>query len=133
MNGPPERRRNKTLHRMQQEQTKPLRYSQKWQAMIVPEAEKGIQVIARDEKMQLISPELYNFSDDQRPHTALALREVVRGTSTGCTPAALRVHDHVSLHFSTTDNGPRAAACLFEDESAAYGRRALQSGGAILG
>ena len=82
---------------------------------------KGIQEIATDEKMQLISPELYNFSDDQRPHTALALREVVRGTSTGCAPAALRVHDHVSLHFSTTDNGPRAAACLFEDESAAHG------------
>jgi hypothetical protein len=33
---------------------------------------KGIQEIATDEKMQLISPELYNFSDDQRLRWRLA-------------------------------------------------------------
>src|SRR5690348_5959821 len=59
---------------------------------------------------------------DCGPGTVLALREVIRGTSTECAPAALRLHDHVSLHFSATDDGPRTAACVFEDESAAHGR-----------
>jgi len=39
---------------------------------IVPEAEKKYQETARDEKMLLISPGLYNFSDDHQPRWRFA-------------------------------------------------------------
>jgi hypothetical protein len=39
---------------------------------LCPKRKKGIQEIARDEKMQLISPELYNFSDDLWPRWRFA-------------------------------------------------------------
>src|SRR5580704_17910051 len=55
------------------------------------------------------------------------------GTSAGCAPAPFRVHHHVSLHLPATDDGPRAAARVSENEGAAHGRRTLQSSGAILG
>ena len=39
---------------------------------IVPEAEKKYQETARDEKMLLISPGLYNFSGDHQPRWRFA-------------------------------------------------------------
>src|SRR4029077_13612648 len=62
-----------------------------------------------------------------------SLRGSVDGTSSGRTPAALRVHDYVPLHLPAVDDGAGTAARLPEDQSAADRRRTLQPRGAILG
>src|SRR6266403_2025517 len=88
-------------------------------------ATKVVEKRVKSARMRLKSPQyahLFEHGATAGLHTAPALREVIRGTSTGCAPAALRVHDHVSLHFPATDDWPRAAACLFEDQSTAHGR-----------
>src|SRR5882724_10468539 len=59
--------------------------------------------------------------------------EALHGTGSRRTPAAVRLHYHLSLYFSAIDDGAGAAIGLPEDQSAAHRRSTLQSRGAILG